>query len=52
VLGKNERGITLNLKAPLVISVELRLGRQVVSTGDHPVQYEVTPQPLPLRKSA
>jgi flagellar assembly factor FliW len=51
-LGKNDSGITLNLKAPLVINVEQRLGRQVVSTGDHPVQYELPTQSMPLRKSA
>src|SRR5438105_3887673 len=36
IVGKSERGITLNLKAPLVINVSQRVGRQVVSNGDHP----------------
>src|SRR5262245_10084413 len=34
IVGKNERGITLNLKAPLVINLERRLGRQVIANGD------------------
>lgn len=41
IVGKNERGITLNLKAPLVIDVRRRLGRQVVASGNQPVQYEL-----------
>jgi flagellar assembly factor FliW len=41
IVSKNERGITLNLKAPLVIDVHRRLGRQVVASGNQPVQYEL-----------
>jgi flagellar assembly factor FliW len=52
IVGSNEQGMTLNLKAPLVINVERRLGRQVISSADDPVQYPLLPQPLPLRKSA
>jgi flagellar assembly factor FliW len=52
VVGKNERGITLNLKAPLVINLERRLGRQVITNGDLPLQYPLPAEPMPLRKSA
>ena len=38
IVGKNERSITLNLKAPVVINLQRRLGRQVVANGDQPVQ--------------
>jgi flagellar assembly factor FliW len=31
----------LNLKAPLVVHLEARLGRQIVARDDHPVQYVV-----------
>jgi flagellar assembly factor FliW len=41
IVGKNDRGITLNLKAPLVINLVRRLGRQVVANGDQPIQYEL-----------
>ena len=41
IVGKNDRGITLNLKAPLVIHLGERIGRQVVSSGDQSVQYEL-----------
>ena len=52
IVGKNERAITLNLKAPVVINLERRLGRQVIANGDQPVQFELTTQPAPLKKSA
>ena len=41
IVGKNEEGITLNLKAPLIINVKRRLGRQVVANGDQPIHYEL-----------
>jgi flagellar assembly factor FliW len=41
IVGKNERSVTLNLKAPLVINLDRRLGRQVIANGDLPVQYEL-----------
>jgi flagellar assembly factor FliW len=52
VVGKNERSITFNLKAPLMINVERRLGRQVVHNGDQSVQFELLSETAPLRKSA
>ena len=39
IVGKNEQGITLNLKAPLVINLSARQGRQVIHSGDQPLQY-------------
>ncbi|MCC7085763.1 MAG: flagellar assembly protein FliW [Pirellulales bacterium] len=52
VVGKNDRGITLNLKAPLVINLKRRVGRQVITNGDLPLQFPLTPEPMALRKSA
>ena len=52
IVGKNERAITLNLKAPVVINLARRLGRQVIANGDQPVQFELTTQTAPLKKSA
>lgn len=52
IVGKNERGITLNLKAPLVINVDRRLGRQVVSSADQPLQFELPADRPVLRKTA
>ncbi len=52
IVGKNELAITLNLKAPLVINLDKRLGRQVVSNGELPLQFELPLGAAPLRKSA
>lgn len=51
IVGKNDRAITLNLKAPLVINLERRIGRQVVTSGDHSLQHEIQLD-VALRKSA
>jgi flagellar assembly factor FliW len=52
IVGKNERGITLNLKAPVVINLQRRLGRQVITNGDLPIQHTLTSEAAPLRRSA
>ncbi len=52
IVGKNERSITLNLKAPLVINLDRRLGRQVVANNDYPVQFELSGEPTLLKKTA
>jgi flagellar assembly factor FliW len=52
IVGKNDRCATLNLKAPLVINLQRRLGRQVVANGDVSLQYELECQEMPLKKSA
>ncbi|MBN1591224.1 MAG: flagellar assembly protein FliW [Pirellulales bacterium] len=38
-VNRTERGLALNLKAPLVINRNRRLGRQMISNSDLPVQY-------------
>ncbi len=52
VVGKNDRAITLNLKAPVVVNLQRRLGRQVVANGDQPLGYELIQTSAPLKKSA
>jgi flagellar assembly factor FliW len=52
IVGKNERGITLNLKAPVVLNLPRRLGRQVITNGDQPIQYPLVSAPATLRKTA
>ena len=41
IVGKNDRSVTLNLKAPLLLNMEQQLGRQVIVTNDLPVQFEL-----------
>jgi flagellar assembly factor FliW len=52
IVGRSEQAMTLNLKAPLVINLQERLGRQVICNGDQPVQYPLEVDRVPLRKSA
>jgi flagellar assembly factor FliW len=52
VLGKTDRAITLNLKAPVVLNLERRLGRQVIANGDMPVQYPLDSEKPACRRIA
>ena len=52
VVGTNATTLTLNLKAPIVINLVARTGRQVVASGELPMQYELSPDRTPLKKSA
>jgi flagellar assembly factor FliW len=52
VVGKTGTNLTLNLKAPIVINLETRTGRQVVASGELPMQYELSTNRPPLKKSA
>ena len=52
VVGRTGTTLTLNLKAPIVINLETRTGRQVVASGELPLQYELSQERPPLKKSA
>lgn len=52
IVAGNEQSITLNLKAPLVINLTRRMGRQVVANGNVPLRYELPVERPNLRKSA
>lgn len=52
VVSRAGTSLTLNLKAPIVINLEARTGRQVVASGDLPMQYELTTRHPTLKKSA
>lgn len=51
VVSKTPQGLTLNLKAPLVISIDQRAGKQVIAKNDHAVQYSLGAT-IPFRRSA
>jgi flagellar assembly factor FliW len=51
IISHNEGALALNLKAPLVIHLAERLGRQIVARDDHAVQHQVGVR-WPLRKTA
>lgn len=42
IVGQADDSLALNLKAPLVIHLEQRVGRQVVARDDHAVQHRLT----------
>ncbi len=53
VVSKSDGELTLNLKAPLIINLDRRLGRQVVTVDEQPVAWQVDrPAAAVLRKSA
>ena len=51
IVSQANDSLILNLKAPLVICLEQRLGRQVVARDDHAVQHRLQLAPQ-LRKTA
>jgi flagellar assembly factor FliW len=42
IVSKTAGSLSLNLKAPLVVNVAERLGRQIVARDDHAVQHRLT----------
>lgn len=52
IVGTSQGRVTLNLKAPLVINLQRCLGRQVVTNGDLPVQFDVRSQQPGFKQSA
>ena len=52
VVGTNGTTLTLNLKAPIVINLETRTGRQVVASGELALDYELSHDRPRFKKSA
>jgi flagellar assembly factor FliW len=52
IVGRTARGISLNLKAPLVVNLRRHLGRQVITNGELPVRYEVGSDRRAVRRIA
>jgi len=52
VVSKAGEGLVLNLKAPLVIHLPRRCGRQVIANGDVPVQFPLGAEAAVCKKSA
>lgn len=51
ILNRSAEGLTLNLKAPLVVNLDSKQGRQIVAKNDHEVRY-VLGATIPMRRSA
>ena len=52
VVSRDESMLTMNLRAPLVINLDRRIGCQVVTADAQPIQFELASLPTALRKSA
>lgn len=52
IVGRRDEAITLNLKAPLVINLERRLGRQVINNADLPVDHVIRSEHARSNESA
>jgi flagellar assembly factor FliW len=52
IASRNSTGLTLNLRAPLVINVEKRRGCQVVAKDAHPIQFALNTPTVALKRTA
>ena len=52
VVSRNDESLTLNLRAPLVINLDRRVGSQVITVDAQPLQYELAALPTTMRRSA
>ena len=52
VVVRNGDVLTLNLKAPIVVNMRARLGRQVVAAGSQPTQHVLLPKATLQRRAA
>lgn len=52
IASRHDSRITLNLRAPIVVNVEKRLGCQVIAKDELPVQYPLDLQNANLRRIA
>lgn len=52
VVSKQAGACVMNLRAPILMNLDRRLGYQMVTTDEQPLQAELTNPPAQLRKSA
>lgn len=52
ILAMNGGRLTVNLRAPVIINLNRRLGRQIITNDDQPIQFELSAASFKLRKSA
>lgn len=52
IMARGEAGVSINLKAPLVINVPRRLGSQVIANDNQPVRLPVMMEAFHWRRSA
>ena len=52
VVSRENNSLTVNLRAPLVINLERRIGSQVVTVDQQPLQHDLATLPSGMRRSA
>lgn len=52
LVSRNQLGLTLNLRAPVLFNLDRRLGRQVVTIDEQPIQWDLPVPILKMRRSA
>ena len=52
IVGRDQDTLTLNLRAPLVINLSRRIGFQIITVDNQPMQYDLATLPLAQRRSA
>ena len=52
IVSRDSEVLTLNLRAPVVINLNRRIGYQIITVDPQPIQYELATLPLSLRRSA
>jgi flagellar assembly factor FliW len=45
VVSREEGELTVNLKAPIIVNLDRRLGRQVITSDEQPVAQAINPTP-------
>jgi flagellar assembly factor FliW len=52
IVNRNDDALTANLKAPLIVNLDRRVGRQVVTNDEQPLAHQLGVISRSLRKSA
>jgi flagellar assembly factor FliW len=52
IVARNGDELTINLKAPIIVNVRNRVGRQIVVNDDHPLQHVLSSPSSRLKKIA
>lgn len=52
IVSRNGQELTTNLRAPIVVNLDRRLGCQVVTADEQPMQFHLANLPATVRKSA
>ena len=52
IVSRGDDQLTLNLKAPLIINLGRRIGRQVITTDEQPLALELPPHTSAVRRKS